>query len=436
MNGINIALIRSAAIVSIVGLTGCGGDQAGGDLPGEPAKQPDKPAAPIMLKVHPYRINISQEDFNLMLVEPVKRKYPNITLELVGNGKNITEIVTAGDTPDLLVTWQGTLPSLKPINLQYDMNPQVQKEKVDLNRFDTATIDAIKVMSDKGELLALPYEVNFGALYYNKDIFDRFGVPYPTDGMTWEDAIGTARKVTRTDGGIAYRGLDHDTLQILALPLSATFLHGNTDMANITNASWIRVLTTAKQIYDIQGNMPAKLDGGKDNFVKDRNLAMLSTVNILSRLNEKSVGESLKWDIAQYPSYKDKPNTFGMVDLRVVAITPTSKFKTEAMHVVQTLVSDEVQLNNAKATGRATPLKNMSINKSIGAEMPYLKGKQIDRIFKSHPAPAPIVSAYESLAKKLVNTAFEQYLNGKDINTVLREAEEEINKQVAHEKGK
>jgi multiple sugar transport system substrate-binding protein len=438
--------IYAAIIVCLALLAGCGSDSAGNsaetqNTPQNSSQNPSQsqspsPSTPVTLKVHPYKSNITQDDFQLMLVNPVKSKHPHLTLEMVGSGKNINELLASGETPDLLLTWQGTLSSLKLVDLQYDLTSQVKEANVDLGRFNPVSLNAVRVMSDKNELLALPYEMNFGALYYNKDMFDKFGVAYPRDGMTWEDTIELGRKVTREEGGVAYRGLDYDTLQILSLPLGITFLDAKTDKANVNSEPWKRVLVLAKQIYDIPGNMPAKLDTAKNDFMRERTLAMLPTVNLFYRLNEPTVSDNLKWDIAQYPSYKDRPNTYGMVDLRVIAITPTSKHKAEAMQVVQTLISDEVQLNNAKKTGRATPLKNGEINKAIGADMPFMKGIHTQSVFKSHPAAAPSVSMFESQGKKMVNDAYKEYLAGEDLNTVLRKAEELTNKQLEAESGK
>lgn len=32
------------------------------------------------------------------------------------------------------------------------------------------------------------------ALFYNKDLFDRYGVPYPTNAMTWDDVLALAKR--------------------------------------------------------------------------------------------------------------------------------------------------------------------------------------------------------------------------------------------------
>jgi stress response protein SCP2 len=41
----------------------------------------------------------------------------------------------------------------------------------------------------------------------------------------------------------------------------------------------------------------------------------------------------LNWDVVQYPSYKEKPNTYGYVDAHLMMLTKQSKYKDQAMQV-------------------------------------------------------------------------------------------------------
>jgi multiple sugar transport system substrate-binding protein len=43
-------------------------------------------------------------------------------------------------------------------------------------------------------------------MFYNKQLFDKFGVPYPKDNWTYEDFKSTVEKMTRKDGGTQYYG--------------------------------------------------------------------------------------------------------------------------------------------------------------------------------------------------------------------------------------
>ena len=50
-----------------------------------------------------------------------------------------------------------------------------------------------------GKLYALPIDNGAEAVYYNKEHFDRAGVPYPKDDWTWDDLLDKARRLTRRD---------------------------------------------------------------------------------------------------------------------------------------------------------------------------------------------------------------------------------------------
>lgn len=52
--------------------------------------------------------------------------------------------------------------------------------------------------SSEGEIEALPYRIDKFLLYYNKDLFDRAGMPYPTSDMTWEEWQATADTLQQT----------------------------------------------------------------------------------------------------------------------------------------------------------------------------------------------------------------------------------------------
>ncbi|MCC2686810.1 MAG: family 1 extracellular solute-binding protein [Paenibacillaceae bacterium] len=284
------------------------------------------------------------------------------------------------------------------------------------------------------EQLGLPYEVNFNALYYNKDIFDKFGVAYPPDGLTWDAVAELAKKLSRQDGSIQYKGLNFHGLYRLAFPLSLSYVDGMTDKSDMTNsAGWKRAFELGKKINSIPGNAMGK--NPYNSFLKDKDTAMFATVNLFPYLGD-AANSGLNWDLAQYPSYSDHPNTYSYIDEQVLMITKSSKHKDEAMEVLKVLTSDEVQTLFVKA-GRASPLTNPSMRQMFGTGAPFLQGKHLAGIFKSSSAPAPIPSIYHAKAKSLSDVIFEDYLADKiDLNTALRQADEQINSYVASQKTK
>jgi multiple sugar transport system substrate-binding protein len=52
-----------------------------------------------------------------------------------------------------------------------------------------------------GKYWAVPQGIQIGVLYYNKDMFDKAGVKYPSEDWTWEDLKKTAAKLTLDTSG-------------------------------------------------------------------------------------------------------------------------------------------------------------------------------------------------------------------------------------------
>ena len=66
-------------------------------------------------------------------------------------------------------------------------------EKTDLSNYYEGIVDIYKC---NGSQYALPKDHDTIALLYNKTIFDKYGVDYPTDDWTWDDYAAAAAKIT------------------------------------------------------------------------------------------------------------------------------------------------------------------------------------------------------------------------------------------------
>jgi multiple sugar transport system substrate-binding protein len=384
---------------------------------------------------------ISDADLERELYGPLKKKYPYITVEATmrGGENKIENLVTAGTPPDLFNYYVGAMGNIISLGLVEDITPMLKENNIDLSRFQKVMIDSVRAASEKGELYALPRYSNTVALYYNKDIFDKFGVPYPKDGLNWDQALEIAKKVTRSDGGVKYYGLSGDGLYRPSHIYSLSPVDPKTNKASINNDQWRKVMQLDRNIFSIPGNLPdpAKLvNSGVKRFTETRDLAMLASVNNLRQI-EPAAAKGLNWDMAQYPFFPDKPNVGGMVDVHVIGVTKTSKHKDAAMKVVELMTSDEVQLIAARQSAAASPLNNKEMQKQFGADAPYLKGKNVQAFFKSKAAPAPQFSTYLGDVKKVLTPMFIDYVAGKsDLNTFIREAEDAINKKMEDVVGK
>jgi multiple sugar transport system substrate-binding protein len=440
------SLIRMSAFVLLGGLAaGC---ENGGVQPMQVQSSPQElkvSTEPVTLSILIAVPGLTDADFTTLIAEPLKKKYPYITLEpsRPGAGQSLVDLITAGTIPDLMYGHLGNLSNYtQELKVPADLTPLMKKFNVDESRFDPLVMETIKGLGNKGQINSLPFTQNTFALWYNKGIFDRFGAPYPKDGMTWEDAIALARLVTRSEGGIQYRGLDiynNNTIRTIETQLSLNVIDPKTEKAFVSE-KWKDVFQLAMTIYDIPGNKPASLSPNNvvPAFLKERTLAMAPTFTnaMLSQLSEAD-STGLDWDVAQTPSYKEVPNTSFEFDVHQLFISEASKYKEQAFQVIQFATSDEVQLT-ANKQGKYSALNNQEIRRQYAADIPYVKGKNLQGIFKSKSAKLPAYSKYSPFVNQAIDQAFRDVFSGKttDINSALRETEEAANLKIEQEKMK
>lgn len=392
---------------------------------------------PVTLKYYNYGM-LTDELFEQFFITPVKAKYPHITLEMVNRSAlPPAELAVGGNELDIISGWGSLFYQFGDFDLLVDLNPMVKKNNIDLNRFDKENLDGVKIGSElvkPGSFLGLPFGYNYYATFYNKNIFDKFGVDYPKDGMTWEDAIALATRLSRKEGDIIYKGLDPEGIEKVGSSLSLSFIEPIKEVATMDNEGWRRVFELVKRIHDIPNNdFSITSHGGTVNrFVKDQNVAMLAAPEVVQSLGEAP----FDWDIAEYPSFPEQMHVSGMIQTMVLSLSKTSKYPEQTMLVLKTAISDEVQMALSKSGIMLSPMKNEQIQKGFAQEHPLLKNKNIEAILKTKPAPLVTHSRLGN-GRSILEKYYKQYVAGEvDLNTALRLAQEEAESYIAEEKAK
>ncbi|MFC6226366.1 ABC transporter substrate-binding protein [Paenibacillus allorhizosphaerae] len=432
----------SASLVILSLISGCGGNTPASGVPGKSetsAPTPESKPEPVTIRVLQYSADITDNDFTNLVAGPVHAKYPHITLELVRMPKGLTlqDLVTSGDIPDLIYTGSRQIENFKALAIPADMNELVKKHKMDLGVFDANVMDIIKQRGDKGELYALPWSMNFSALYYNKDIFDKFGVPYPKDGMSWEEVIALGRNVARTDGPVTYKPLNAGFFNNFAAPYQVNYVKAGTETPQINNDNVKKALALYKQITDLPGNKES-VNNGRPVFEKDRTMAMLPDFGeVLGELADlEKAGNPMNWDVASYPNMPDAPGRGYETVGFLLMLSSKSKVPDEAFRVISALTSEEIQMKLARG-GKVSPLKDLKYREAFGDDVAAFKGKNVKGIFKSSSSPSPTRAKYEDIGRSVLGTYVTKAVKDElDINTALRMAEEEAANKINTEKNK
>lgn len=413
-------------------LTGCASGASGGkEAPskGEEAIQVDlkTPVELIFYDEH----NMSEDMFNERFAKPVKDKFPNVTFKVIkpAKGTYISEIAASGTLPDMYYTTSWSFPLQIDGGLIAKLDDWVKKDRIDLNGYQPTLIDTIKTFSSKGELYALPYSNYASVLYYNKDIFDRFAVPYPKDGMSYEEAIALGKKITRTEGGVQYAGFFPGNYSFTYALFKSGFVDVENKKVSFNNQEMRQAFELLKNGYSTQGIEYMDYTKALNMFYKDKTLAMIPYHFELVRL-EGAVksGDSFNWDFAQAPTFNGY-NRNGAPTL--LSVSSQTKHSALVFKIISYLSASTEYQTFLAQKGVLPVIKNDEIMKSFGSSLDYLKGKHIGAILKTKPQSIVKPTQFDRVPDKYLTQALKDVITGTiDVNTALNKVEEQANKDL------
>ncbi|WP_282936375.1 extracellular solute-binding protein [Paenibacillus sp. RC67] len=413
-----------------------------GDSQNTPAPSLTSSNKPIELTVYSAPGD-SEESWNERFGDPIRKKYPNITFKFINPRNNeaqkLQNLIVAGVTVDIYYeSIGGFFVSVPQYNLQQDLTPLIKKYNVDLNAFEPTLIDAMKSNSGGGQIWGLPVNNNNMVMYYNKDIFDRFGVSYPKDGMTWDEAIEMSQQFNKSEEGKQYAGLAVSPNHILRMnPFSLPVVNSKTNTTTFTDEKWRTLLQTMfvrpaasegykEKIRSLNNKLPYATE-----FTRTQDLAMYVHQSNLPFID--SSYKTTNFNMVSLPTFKDMPGIGSQAYPTFFTIPANSQHKEEAFQAIQYLVSSEYQMEYSKK-GVMPVLKDESYKKVFATETDY-KDINFGAVFRNQFAPIPNKTTYDGLAEGALTSQFiDLSLGNVDVNSVLRKAEEEGNKKIETEK--
>lgn len=430
---------RSAACLPLcLGLamlvSACGSDKAVTDPSKEDAVVPIS-KEPVQLSIYfPFPADWPEADFMKTFAQPITAKFPHITIKYIAGGK-IPELLAAGEKIDIIFASIGASPTyLQENKLEYDISPLIKKFNYDLNQLEPTMVDMAKQFA-RGGIYGLPVYTPPSTIYYNKDLFDKFGVPYPKDGMTWDQLYDLSRSLTRTDAGVTYYGLgsSHGHLAMMN-QLSIPLVLSDTKKSTFdTDPRWKSFADNLLRFYMLPGFADIKSNQisephERNRFFKDRTVAMFIALTALHSPQELG---NMNWDLASFPVLKDKPGVGPQAYPTYFYVTSMSQYKDQAFEAIAYLTTEEFQSARLKEGRFLTTSSNKSLRQSFGQNNPVYAGKNVKAFQPDQYAQAGSVNKYNGNGIGEINTVMKDVVfGGKDVNTALREASERVNKQI------
>jgi len=195
------------ALVTIFSLlTGCGGGKAGS----QPAKQTEGTA----VKEQPgqkenvtiefwHHYNVQSEEYNTLtnvVLPEFEKKYPHIKVKSVSNGweelhKKVLISASSNQLPDVIRSDIAWVPEFQKMNILVALDKDMPDFQAVADSLLEGPMNTAKI---KGNYYGLALNTNTKVLFYNKELFDKAGIPVP---KTLDEFFSAAKALTKEENG-------------------------------------------------------------------------------------------------------------------------------------------------------------------------------------------------------------------------------------------
>lgn len=257
------SLLIAVIMILALALTGCGGgsseesaDEGSENAYGTTA--PEDVSGDIRLSVWGSDAEIATDQ---EVIDAFMEEYPNVNVELeVINDDYLTKVETemlAGDAPDVIYGHPKYFQKWAAQDQLLDLTPYFENspELLDPEVYATDLYDAFTY---QGKYISTVNGADTTLIFYNKDLFDEAGVPYPAENWTMEDFLDACEKLTVDKDGdgvidqYAFSGgFSHDGLETFMAAYGATIYDDFNNPTKVTVADNPGVKEGIQMVYDL-----------------------------------------------------------------------------------------------------------------------------------------------------------------------------------------
>ncbi|TDF95054.1 ABC transporter substrate-binding protein [Paenibacillus piri] len=392
------AVIWAAAGITLVGCTGgLGGSQQGLKQLGK-----DEQATIKVMS------NMDERYFYQVYGALFSAKYPNIDVQVVSTqgfiqygpdtdiNKEHAKFIDE-QKPDVLFLSLEQYEKMAEEGRLYELDTVIKQDKFDLEGILPNVIEAIKSRSS-GKLYGLAPGFNSQALFYNKTLFEKNGVPLPKDQMSWEELFEAARRFPTTGDensriyGFGMNNYSDSLFQYVRMigdTKGLSFVNPETGSVTIQTDAWKKTAQLALDALKsgaVYRPTPGKqfMGGSMEEYFKSDpfiagKVAMTISGNYLMD-NLKQAKTHLKdqvpeWDMVTIPVDPQNPESSGIMVNQIFAVNAQSQSVRAAWEFVKYINGNEY----ARVTSKSSGMGNMP------SRIQYLKdpdGRSLEPFYK------------------------------------------------------
>ncbi len=378
------------AIILILFLSGCTllGQSSKKATEEEPAKPPETSELSGKVKVA-YLLNADQfmRDYGKLL----QTKYPQVTFEVIplpslrqADYESTLKKLIEENEVDLVYPLT-SFQYLAANNELYELNPLIKRDNFDLSHLYPPVIGKLQQLGGDIKLYGLAPTFLMKGLYYNKDLFDKYAVPYPKDNMTWMDVLALSRTFNAKAAADHVVGLSIGDPSLYQLVRNIANSEGLSEFDAsgrfaISTKEWMSLwdfvveqIRSRNIVMEGEKQIGATLEQTVNAF-RQGSSAMTISNNVMVR-ELFQAGASFDWAVVTEPVNKNFPgesDSFVLTD--VFSIYAKSKQVDLAWELLKFLHSDD-----------GTALLQQQNNYVLTSHTPYVKevrGRDVNAFYK------------------------------------------------------
>jgi multiple sugar transport system permease protein len=337
----------------------------------------------------------------------------------------------AGLTPDVI--FSGNFAEFADRGMLLDLMPFVRRDPA--VRLSDYYPQLVRLFTRRGRLYALPRDVApMGLVYYNKDLFDKAGIPYPDGSWSWDyvphperghkDFLTVAMKLTRRDPRNPQRNVygysgswNVVTLRNLVYSSGADFVDNPLRPMRLLydDPRVLKALALTQDLLYKYNTTPSTTElqasavSAHDLFAQGRVAMYVSGIWEVPRYRDE-IGNRFDWDIAGFPK--------GPTGLRGVptgwagySITSASRHPEEAWSFLK-YIAGKPGLSRLARTGLAQPAMPALADSPLwlDGQRPKNRRLTVEQVQYIHVDP---ISPFWSEIDAIINPRLELVWNGR-----------------------
>ncbi len=347
--------------------------------------------------------------------------HPSIHVERINPGDagsyytKLQTMMAAGTPPDVFYVGDERLPALAGMGVLLPLDDLVADDRragdpIGLDDFYQVCVNAYRfdgARTGAGALFGIPKDFTTLGFFYNRDLFERAGIPEPADDWTWTDFEFTARSLAKLDG---VTGAEFVTWPRM---LRAYLLTEGVDVASAdfrtVRIDEPEVQATLQRLADWRFAEEGTLTSGKSRIASGETVLLTGRVGMAGPFGRWVVPnyrkiEDFAWDFAPMPRGSSDANVIAAVAWGISSRTQHPK---EAWELVRGLTSVDSQTDLSRLGLAIPPRRSVAESRAFvdASVSPSRDRAFLDAAERAVVLPFPPSPKFDSLLETRMNQA-------------------------------